>query len=69
MQIAENENCNYEDAREITDTIFDFVAKTMKAGDRENYQYENVRVFNFGIFGVKQGRVNYYKKKDQENGT
>ena len=68
IQLAENEDCNYETARQITDTVFEFVTQTMKGGDRDNYLYENVRILNFGIFGVKQGRIDYFKKKDKENG-
>lgn len=67
-QITEHEDCNFKDIREVADSIFGFVASTIKSGDRENYEYKNIRIQNFGIFGVKKGRIDYYKKKDQENG-
>ena len=68
-QIASyEEDINFNHAKDITDSVFEFIAETMKKGDRKNYKYENVRVLNFGIFGVKEGRKEYYKKKDKKNG-
>lgn len=67
FNLADHEECNYNDAKEIIDSVFGFVRETMKEGDRKNYEYKNVRIFNLGLFAVKKGKVNYYKRKDQKN--
>lgn len=55
---------NVKEVEEVLELTFDFVRAIMKSGDRDNYDFKNIRLFNFGIFGVKPGRINHLKKKD-----
>lgn len=51
-----------KEVEEVGNAVFDMVRQTAKSGDRKNYKFKNVRLFNFGTFAVKEGRIKYLKK-------
>ena len=38
----------------------------MKEGDKYTRTYAPVRLFKFGVFKVKQGRINQLKRRDEK---
>ena len=64
--IAEKEGLSIGQVREIIDSFFQFTSKRMKEGDKYTRTYKPVRLFKFGIFKVKQGRINQLKRRDEK---
>lgn len=64
-EVAEDLEDDMFNQEEIKDTIhstFTFLKETIKEGGLQK-GYKSVRIFNFGIFAVKKGRLEFYKKK------
>ena len=65
-KIAEKENLTIKQVEEIVSSFFRFTHKEMKEGDKYTRSYKPVRLFKFGIFKVKQGRINELKRRDEK---
>jgi nucleoid DNA-binding protein len=65
-KIAEKENLTVKQVEEIVSSFFWFTSERMKKGDKYTRSYESVRLFKFGIFKVKQGRINMLKRRDEK---
>ena len=65
-KIAEKENLTIKQVEEIVSSFFRFTHKRMKEGDKYTRSYNSVRLFKFGIFKVKQGRINELKRRDEK---
>lgn len=65
-KIAEDENLTIKQVEEIVFSFFHFTSNKMKEGDKYTRTYEPIRLFKFGIFKVKQGRINQLKRRDEK---
>ena len=61
-RIAEKENLTIKQVEEIVFSFFRFTSKCMSEGDRKNLIFDHIRLFKFGVFKVKPGRVNREKR-------
>jgi len=61
-ELAEKYKLNFDQAFKIAESQFLFVADRMKAGDKETLTFFNVRLKKWGMFGVKPGRKNFFKR-------
>jgi nucleoid DNA-binding protein len=64
-KIAEDEDLTVKQVEEIVYSFFRFTSKKMKEGDKYTRTYESIRLFKFGIFSVKRGRINELKRRDE----
>jgi len=64
-KIAEDEGLTIKQVDEIVNSFFRFAAKRMKEGDKYTRTYNSIRLFKFGVFNVKQGRINRLKRRDE----
>jgi len=60
-KIAEDEGLTIKQIEEIVYSFFRFTSKRMKEGDNFTLTYKAIRLFKFGIFKVKQAKINYKK--------
>lgn len=65
-KVAEKEGLTIKQVEEIVYSFFHFTSKRMKEGDKYTRTYEFIRLFKFGVFRVKQGRVNRLKRRDEK---
>lgn len=68
-KIAEKEGITFEQMKEIAEAPFRFTAKKIAEGDKKTLTFFNVRIMKFGIFAVKQGRREFFKKIMNEKST
>jgi nucleoid DNA-binding protein len=61
-RIAEKEGLTIKQVEEIVYSFFHFTSKRMKESDKMTYDYKATRLFKFGTFRVKQGRINHKKR-------
>lgn len=54
-------------AEEIAEAPFRFLFKVMAAGDKENLKFDSVRIIKWGLFSVKEGRKEFFKKLKNVN--
>jgi len=47
---------------EIVESPFKFFVKIAGEGDKENLKFGSVRIIKWGLFSVKEGRKEYFKK-------
>lgn len=66
-QIAEQEGLTVDEVQLIACSPFHLVNRVMRRADKKKLQFENIRVINFGIFGVKQGRKEHFRRKYERN--
>ncbi len=66
-QELEDEEFSRKEIEDVLSSTFLFLRNTMKEGNLKT-GYKNVRIFNLGIFAVKSGRLEYFKKKLKEKG-
>ena len=64
-KIAEEENLTIKQIEDIVYSFFRFTSKKIKEGDKYTRTYKPVRLFKFGLFSVKQGRINELKRRDE----
>ncbi len=65
-KIAETEGLSIKQVEEIVYSFFRFTSKQMKEGDKYTRSYKPIRLFKFGIFKVKQGRINQLRRRDEK---
>ena len=66
-KIAEKENLTIKQVEEIVYSFFHFTSKRMKESDKMTYDYKATRLFKFGTFRVKQGRINHKKRLGEKS--
>ena len=61
-KIAQDEDLTIKQVEEIVYSFFRFTSKSMGEGDRKNLVFDQIRLFKFGVFRVKPGRLNREKR-------
>jgi len=64
-KIAEQENLTVKQVEDIVYSFFRFTSTRIKEGDKYTRTYKPIRLFKFGLFSVKQGRINELKRRDE----
>ena len=62
-KIAEDENLTIKQVEEITNSFFKFTSNQMEEGGKYTGTYNPIRLFKFGIFNAKQGRINRLNRR------
>lgn len=62
-KLAYKYKISLKDVDAIVKSVFELTSKTISSGDKFNYEFKNVHVPNFGMFKVKQGRIEAMKQK------
>ena len=57
-EIAQKEGLTIKQVDEIVFSFFRFTSKAMGEGDRQNLEFDQIRLLKFGVFKVKPGRRN-----------
>jgi len=52
--------------KEITDSMFEFVAEVMSEGDRKRLDFPEIRLMKWGVFKVKEGKRKQFEKINNE---
>ena len=65
-QIAEAENLTIKQVEDVAFSFFRFASKKMADGDRENLIFNEIRLFKFGVFKVKESRKKYIKPRNEK---
>jgi len=52
--------------KEITDSMFEFVADIMSDGDRLNLNFPEIRLMKWGVFKVREGRRKHFERINDE---
>ncbi len=61
-KIAADESLTIKQVDEIVSSFFWFTSDRMSKGDRDNLNFDHIRLFKFGVFRVKAGRLNREKR-------
>lgn len=48
--------------QEVVESPFRFFIKIANEGDKENFIFHSLRIMNWGLFSVKKGRIEFFKK-------
>ena len=64
-KIAKDENLTVKQVEDIVYSFFRFTSMRIKQGDKYTRTYKPTRLFKFGLFSVKQGRINELKRRDE----
>lgn len=62
-KIAEDENLTIKQVEEIVYSFFKFTSNQMEKGGKYTGTYNPIRLFKFGIFSAKQGRINRLNRR------
>ena len=65
-KIAQDESLTIKQVDEIVYSFFRFTSKRMSEGDRKNLNFDQIRLFKFGVFKVKEGRRKYLKRRNEK---
>ena len=52
-----------DEVNTIVRSVFELTSKSISEGDKKTYTFKNVHIPNFGMFMVKDGRLEYFKNK------
>lgn len=61
-KLAKKNHISFSQAEEIAEAPFRFFLKISAEADRENLIFDSVRILKWGVFGVKKGRLEHFKK-------
>jgi hypothetical protein len=61
-ELARKYNIKVSQMEEIAEAPFRFFVQIASEGDREQMNFDSVRIMGFGLFSVKEGRKQHFKK-------
>lgn len=62
VRIAKKYNISVNQMREIAEAPFRLLLKITSESDRDNLIFDSLRIINWGVFAVKKGRLEHFKK-------
>ncbi len=60
--LAKKYGLRLSQVEEIAESPFKFFAQIASEGDKENLIFDSVRIIKWGLFSVKEGRKEFFKK-------
>ncbi len=60
-RIAEKEGLSVKQVEDIVYSFFRYTSKRMKEGNKVTHEFKTIRLFKFGMFKVKPGRIKHLK--------
>lgn len=62
VKLAKKHGITLSQMREIAEAPFRLLLKVTAESDRENLIFDSLRIINWGLFSVKKGRLEHFKK-------
>jgi len=61
-QLAKKYGLRLSQVEEIVEAPFKFFVQIAKEGNKEKLEFDSVRIIKWGLFSVKKGRKEFFKK-------
>lgn len=68
-KLSKKYKIKFSQMEEIVESPFKFFIKVAAEGDRENMIFDSVRIIGWGLFSVKEGRKEHFKKIKNDKQT
>jgi len=65
-RLSKQYNITQEEVKDIIQIEFEFIKKTMKKVDSYNDFFPYIRLANLGVFKVKEGKQEHFRKKSKK---